>query len=1521
MSGGSLLDRLGLIWERIHFLPYGWHTIDAPGVDSRWTQGLQPVGDRELLSGELIELVSTLPDTYPITPTSRIRFDILEEDWFLAGLDDQVVTLMGPNADPPDDGFTRAPRTYPPPVPLQAGQTLKQAVDAYVAANPIAFETSILAVLDPAGKQAHLVTWWRVRRLEDFFGSEYYFLLNLDSTVRDGTKTLLNVSATPRDKVAIRGHVETPAGKGVASAPVKVLDAGNAVLGSTLTAPNGDYQLDVAFAANVSVVVAHGFVTSPAVPVAVQETNRIEPLVVPPISVSGFSVTGTVLWPSWKEPTAATAAGDRAQLTGIPNHFTYTAAPEAFTAVTYDYDRSYHGQPLADVRLVAIKRDSALGARDGPGYRQAVKTAATSGQIAEAVTSADAASLGRFTFDNSLVEGDYVVGPREAFRLLTGVVANAENRFTYAAVDFSYFFRMQVDATGNATINGQAFADGRLYALPLIDPSDDASKPAIDALRRNLAHDTDAAFRTLLAATPVVDVGRIANQLRTPEEQDLLLRHTVVQHSPGVLTLLYDHALTGHASDKDVARARLPWVPVDDELLIGVRERRITLANMSSADFARYPLKRLEQAGQPRIRAGEFSREVGDDVREVLIRLVLWASDARPLDANVRGFDQAAEEALVRFKVAYDRSTPKDAKVPLVLGYVDKDAAATKKLYPDTKMGTTFTGVCDLATFKAFSVYVGDVPEASLGFDKYKSPAPAIAADDEDKPEYGRRGIDRILVYSLLALRKRHGVALQVTAGVVSWPRHTLDDERRDLALNHPEGYGVKVRPSAPAATPTARLADIEALRQLCQGYGAQLSKAGAPGLAPVVGRPNGVRDYLPALPVGLTTSLQERRLVVGPKSWLEQGEDARELGHDHRRFGDSVQWNVREMGVTLVASGNADWDNRVSRIAANHGPMAASWTNFHADLNQWCRYYGVPAELMLALTGTESAGFNPRSCRVEDKDQTAMDNYWGSLGCAALAAGAHAAANNATACAPYNGWFDRYDLIQEEVNSHHAPNAATSHCAAYNAWWAAAPAAAKATSALRDAQYQALCGPLCGGIIPNDPAGAALVGQIDADVADQAPHRVSPGLIQTLIETARDDRTLRPESTSLGATPAAANAFLRVTVTTDWLLQAPHSIRVATSYVSREVFFQVNHEGTAFDPPLVSAAYNHGAITHVAALPAQPHNRWRTVHDGADNVAPPSYGHTDRVVQWFNEAVLVLRETTDRPDDTYHCYEDVHLDTFLLHHSKWELEHVVGDTTDNTAEPVTARVPPARPRAANLAQAYTWTNRQGPLAPTAVVPGRPQQHAALVALTRFIDDNLVHPQVGAGRVWMRLLWTFARDETTLKGVRYDHNVRVRGRVTDAGATELPDAHVVLASPAINVVVSRSGHYVLSHRADKFPAAVNLSVKIGAFESTAFAGQVAFPGETLVHDFQVTPITVTGPLNPAHGAAGTVVTITGTGLDAAAVSFGGTAAPNVNVVGGAQLTATTPAHGGGDVEVKITTASGTYTIPKGFHYG
>jgi hypothetical protein len=116
---------------------------------------------------------------------------------------------------------------------------------------------------------------------------------------------------------------------------------------------------------------------------------------------------------------------------------------------------------------------------------------------------------------------------------------------------------------------------------------------------------------------------------------------------------------------------------------------------------------------------------------------------------------------------------------------------------------------------------------------------------------------------------------------------------------------------------------------------------------------------------------------------------------------------------------------------------------------------------------------------------------------------------------------------------------------------------------------------------------------------SDEAtPHRVSPGLMQTLISTAR--ATLNDPS-----------------INRQKLLDPETSIRAGTAYIRQQARI------TNFDPPLVACAYNAGSCYPQDGA----QNPWRL------RQYPIGTGkHADRFVEWFGDALVVLRADAPKP-------------------------------------------------------------------------------------------------------------------------------------------------------------------------------------------------------------------------------------------------------------------------------------------------
>ncbi|HYO63486.1 MAG TPA: transglycosylase SLT domain-containing protein [Pyrinomonadaceae bacterium] len=113
----------------------------------------------------------------------------------------------------------------------------------------------------------------------------------------------------------------------------------------------------------------------------------------------------------------------------------------------------------------------------------------------------------------------------------------------------------------------------------------------------------------------------------------------------------------------------------------------------------------------------------------------------------------------------------------------------------------------------------------------------------------------------------------------------------------------------------------------------------------------------------------------------------------------------------------------------------------------------------------------------------------------------------------------------------------------------------------------------------------------------EETPHRVSPGLMQTLISSA---------SEALGRK-----------VDRQWLFVPGNAIDAGAAFIARQF------KQTGFDPPLVGAAYNAGSLRHQDGS----QNRWKL------RQYPIGTGkHCDRFVQFFNDAVYVLANHSTSP-------------------------------------------------------------------------------------------------------------------------------------------------------------------------------------------------------------------------------------------------------------------------------------------------
>jgi hypothetical protein len=118
----------------------------------------------------------------------------------------------------------------------------------------------------------------------------------------------------------------------------------------------------------------------------------------------------------------------------------------------------------------------------------------------------------------------------------------------------------------------------------------------------------------------------------------------------------------------------------------------------------------------------------------------------------------------------------------------------------------------------------------------------------------------------------------------------------------------------------------------------------------------------------------------------------------------------------------------------------------------------------------------------------------------------------------------------------------------------------------------------------------------------EETPNQISPGLMQTLISTAR----------------AVLNKY---DIDRAWLLEPRNSIQAGTAYI------RAQYNKTNFDPPKVACAYNAGGIYYNESSS----NRWKMRQYPIGKSE-----HADRFIQWFNDFVYLLRTENIKPKVSY---------------------------------------------------------------------------------------------------------------------------------------------------------------------------------------------------------------------------------------------------------------------------------------------
>ncbi|MGA9333746.1 MAG: midcut-by-XrtH protein [Rudaea sp.] len=145
--------------------------------------------------------------------------------------------------------------------------------------------------------------------------------------------------------------------------------------------------------------------------------------------------------------------------------------------------------------------------------------------------------------------------------------------------------------------------------------------------------------------------------------------------------------------------------------------------------------------------------------------------------------------------------------------------------------------------------------------------------------------------------------------------------------------------------------------------------------------------------------------------------------------------------------------------------------------------------------------------------------------------------------------------------------------------------------------------------------------------------------------------------------------------------------------------------------------------------------------------------------------------------------------------------------------------------------------------------------------------------------------------------------------------------------PAQNVAATIPGGSAISVQSTDCPsslaAGASCTITLAA-SATEGPTTVSIAGDNT--NIATADVTVVAALNaafPSSGTAsgGTGITLTGTALTGAtAVTFGGIAATSVNVVNSTTVTAVTPAHATGSVDIIVATPAGGATLVNGYTY-
>lgn len=247
----------------------------------------------------------------------------------------------------------------------------------------------------------------------------------------------------------------------------------------------------------------------------------------------------------------------------------------------------------------------------------------------------------------------------------------------------------------------------------------------------------------------------------------------------------------------------------------------------------------------------------------------------------------------------------------------------------------------------------------------------------------------------------------------------------------------------------------------------------------------------------------------------------------------------------------------------------------------------------------------------------------------------------------------------------------------------------------------------------------------------------------------------------------------------------------------------------------------------------------------------------------------------------------------------------------------VSSVVPAVGPMSGGTVVIITGTNFAGPTSVT--FGGIPASGVTLNSATRI---TVTTPPHVSGLVDVAVT-TPGGTATLADSFTYVAPATITAIVPNAGPVAGGTAVVITGSSFIGATAVTFGDFPASD------VTVDSATQITATTPAHAAGVVnvrvatVLGGVTLVNGFTYfsppTIASIAPDVGPASG--GTSVVITGTNLTGATgVTFGGIPASSVTLDSATQITAVTPAHAGGAVDVEVTTPGGTATLADGFTY-